>query len=168
MTQRLSFVLAFLLLAGMAGLAQEPAAAAPPQREEVVIPPPVGATTPRGWFDDWNAALTASRRTNRPMLVLFTGSDWCPPCKRLKETVLNTPAFQDYARQNLILVFVDSPRSVRLPPALQQSNRMLKQTLKPGNGVPAVVLLSPAGERLDHVVGFTPDLLPRIQKALAP
>ncbi len=168
MARCLVFVLLFFLLFGSVGYAQGGAVSAPgAQKEEVVIPAPLGQTTPAGWFDDWNAAQRASRRTGRPLLVLFTGSDWCYWCKVLREKVLDTPDFQTFARQNLILVFMDSPQSVTLPANLQRVNRMLHQMLKPGDGVPAVVVISPEGKRLDALSGYDPDLLPRLQKLLA-
>ena len=71
-----------------------------------------------------------------------------------------------FARKNLILVFMDSPQGVRLPGRLVQTRRMLNQMLKPGDGVPSLVLLSSQGTRLDAVSGYDPELLSRLEKAL--
>ena len=43
---------------------------------------------------------------------------------------------------------------------------MLNQMLKPGDGVPSLVLLSSQGTRLDAVSGYDPELLSRLEKAL--
>ncbi len=168
MIMRRTLVLAFWLMVAAVGIAQEAASPAPARKGEVVIPAPLGQTTPEGWFDDWNAAKAASRSTGRPILVLFTGSDWCHWCKVLRKEVLETPAFQEFARQKLILVFMDQPHSVKLPPVLRQTYQILQQTLKPGYGVPSLVLLSPEGKRLDAISGYDPELLSRLQKKLAP
>ena len=166
--------LSFLLALGLSlssCLAQETPPAVSPDKdgtptEALVIPKPLGQTTPQGWFDDWNAAQAEARRTGRPILVLFTGSDWCHCCQVLREEVLDTPAFQEFARKNLILVFMDSPQGVRLPGRLVQTRRMLNQMLKPGDGAPSLVLLSSQGTRLDAVSGYDPELLSRLEKAL--
>ncbi len=35
-----------------------------------------------GWLEDFAEASALSKKTNRPMLLEFTGSDWCPPASR--------------------------------------------------------------------------------------
>ena len=36
-----------------------------------------------GWMTDFAAAQKLAKETKKPMLVDFTGSDWCPWCIRL-------------------------------------------------------------------------------------
>ena len=37
------------------------------------------------WLTDIDEAKTVSSKEKKPILVYFTGSDWCPPCKMLKQ-----------------------------------------------------------------------------------
>ncbi len=57
-----------------------------------------------GWMTDFAAAQKLAKETKKPMLVDFTGSDWCPWCIRLDKEVFAQKAFRDYAAGNLILV----------------------------------------------------------------
>jgi len=36
------------------------------------------------WLTDLEEAKKESATSNKPILIYFTGSDWCPPCKMLK------------------------------------------------------------------------------------
>ena len=131
-----------------------------------IIPAPIGKTTPSGWFDDWNRASAEARRTNRPILVLFTGSDWCHWCKVLHEEVLMKPEFRHFADEKLILVYMDQPSDTDLPLRLQQTRNQLGRLLKSGNGVPSTVVLSPKGERWDGISGYDEDYVNTLKKIL--
>ncbi len=134
--------------------------------EKLNIPTPAGKTTPPGWFDDWNTAQAEAKRTGRHIMVLFTGSDWCYWCKVLRTEVLDTAEFKTFAGKNLVLVFMDSPRDVKLPATVRHTRKMLERTLQPGSGVPAIVLLSPDGKVLTRIEGFSPDLVKDLKKKI--
>ena len=138
----------------------------PPPAFQLQIPHPLGATTPEGWFDDWNAASMEARRLNRPMLVLFTGSDWCYWCKVLHKEVLNAPAFRNFASQKLLLVYMDQPSKVNLPPTLKRTRDQLALLLQAGDGVPYTVILSPDGRRWEEIGGYTENYLEIIREIL--
>ncbi len=59
------------------------------------------------WLTDYDAGLELSKKEKKPLLVLFTGSDWCPPCIELKEKVFSREDFKQYAKENLICVYLD-------------------------------------------------------------
>ena len=42
------------------------------------------------WLTDYSAALAAAEETGRPVLTVFTGSDWCQHCRTLERNVLDT------------------------------------------------------------------------------
>lgn len=62
------------------------------------------------WHDDPEKAFKEAKATRLPIYVLFTGSDWCPPCMRLEETIHDTREFQEFANLNLVLLKIDFPR----------------------------------------------------------
>ncbi|MCQ2402112.1 MAG: thioredoxin family protein [Lentisphaeria bacterium] len=138
----------------------------PPPKPHLQIPHPVGVTTPDGWFDDWNAACREAKRLDRPILVLFTGSDWCHWCKVLHKEVLDTFAFRNFASQKLVLVYMDQPSKVKLPSSLVHAREQLARLLHVGNGVPCTVLLSPNGHRWDEIGGYDEDYLQVVRKIL--
>ena len=45
------------------------------------------------WYTDMDEAMALSEKTKKPMLLFFTGSDWCGWCIRLQKEVLKTPEF---------------------------------------------------------------------------
>ena len=102
------------------------------------------------WMTDFAAAQKLSAKTKKPMLVDFTGSDWCPWCVRLDKEVFAQKAFQDFAAANLILVKIDFPRKTGQSAAEKQQNRALAVKYKV-NGFPTVLLMDGAGK----VIGKT-------------
>ena len=68
-----------------------------------------------GWLVDINKAYEISKKTGKPILANFTGSDWCGWCKKLKYEVFDKPAFKAWAEKTVVLVELDFPRSFQIP-----------------------------------------------------
>lgn len=79
------------------------------------------------WETDINKAVKISNKTKKPMLLFFTGSDWCGWCIRLQKEVLKTPEFTKWANKNVVLVELDFPRSVPQTDAIKMQNNGLQQ-----------------------------------------
>src|SRR5262245_9374441 len=62
------------------------------------------------WMVDLEAAKMVAAKEGKDILMEFTGSDWCPPCKALKRKVFDTEAFQTEAPKHFVLVKLDNPR----------------------------------------------------------
>ena len=75
------------------------------------------------WLTDWEAAKAQAQRSNKPILINFTGSDWCGWCIRLKQEVFSQDAFKNWAAQKVVLFEADFPRKKALPPNLQAQNQ---------------------------------------------
>jgi len=122
--------------------------------------------TPEGWLDDLQAALDKGKKEKKPVLALFTGSDWCPPCQKLEKNVLLQPAFKSFAEKHLVLLFVDSPQKTKLDEKVQKQNDALSKKFSV-EGVPTVIILSPDGQKsLWTNVGYTPLFLEALQKGV--
>ena len=80
------------------------------------------------WETDINKAIAASNKTKKPMLLFFTGSDWCGWCIRLQKEVLKTPEFKTWAAKNVVLVELDYPRSKPQSEVIKNQNNGLQQT----------------------------------------
>jgi protein disulfide-isomerase len=79
------------------------------------------------WYSDMQKAVEASKKTNKPLMLFFTGSDWCGWCMRLQKEVFKTPEFTQWAKDNVILVELDFPRRSPQQPEIQQQNQQLAQ-----------------------------------------
>lgn len=64
-----------------------------------------------GWMSDFEAAKKKAAAEGKDLLIDFTGSDWCPPCKDLNKRILSQKGFQESASKNYILVELDYPRT---------------------------------------------------------
>jgi protein disulfide-isomerase len=78
------------------------------------------------WQTDMNKAIAMSNTSKKPMLLFFTGSDWCGWCIRLQNEVLKTPEFAAWAKKNVILVELDFPRRTPQLPEIQKQNSELQ------------------------------------------
>lgn len=68
------------------------------------------AAVDHAWGDDLDLARTAAALDGKPILVLFTGSDWCGPCKVLEQSVTETDPFLNGVSELAHLVRLDLPR----------------------------------------------------------
>jgi thioredoxin-related protein len=102
------------------------------------------------WMTDFAAAQNKAKAENKPMLVLFTGSDWCGYCIQLRRTALSSAEFNSYADQNLVLVEVDFPRRKALSPAQTRANEALAVKYQI-NGFPTLLLFNSSGSKYDTV-----------------
>lgn len=82
------------------------------------------------WHTDIQKAVKLSEKTKKPMLLFFTGSDWCGWCIRLQKEVLKTPEFEKWAKDNVILVELDFPKRTQQPMELKQQNAQLNAFFK--------------------------------------
>ncbi len=114
----------------------------------------VAAKADEGWVVDFEKAKAQAAKEGKSILMEFTGSDWCPPCKALKKTVFNSDAFKKYAKSSLVLVELDFPRGKNLITKEQAAyNRTLAKKFKVG-GYPTVILMDASGKQLLKKVGY--------------
>jgi thioredoxin-related protein len=105
------------------------------------------------WLTDLPKALDLAKAQNKVVLVEFTGSDWCPPCKALHKNVMTSPEFQAYAEKNLVLVEADFPHHKAQSDELQKANKALADKFGL-EGFPTVVVLDAKGRQLSKTVGY--------------
>jgi len=82
------------------------------------------------WLVDVEKAYEISKKTNKPILANFTGSDWCGWCKRLRAEVFSQPEFKEWAEKNVILLELDYPRKTKLPKQQALQNAGLQQAFQ--------------------------------------
>ena len=105
------------------------------------------------WSTDYEASIAQAAASKKAILLEFTGSDWCPPCMKQNKDVFEQTAFEDYAKDKLVLVKLDFPRRKEQDPALKERNQKLS-TQYGVEGFPTIILLSPEGKELARQVGY--------------
>lgn len=105
------------------------------------------------WLTDLAKAQEKAKAEKKLVLIDFTGSDWCPPCKNLHKTVLVAPEFTKFAKDNLVLVEVDFPRSKSQSAELKAANRKLAEKFNI-EGYPTILVLDTNGKEVFKEVGY--------------
>jgi len=107
------------------------------------------ATKEAAWQTNFQAAQAKAKAQKKILLVAFTGSDWCPWCKKLKAEVFDKQPFASAAHKRFVLVQIDFPHEKKLPNELKEQNGKLAKKYKIG-AYPSVLLLQPDGELIAH------------------
>jgi thioredoxin-related protein len=82
------------------------------------------------WHTDVKEAMKVSKKEKKPIMLFFTGSDWCGWCIRLQKEVFKTPEFTKWAKDNVVLVELDFPRRTAQTPETRAQNAQLQQTFQ--------------------------------------
>ena len=97
------------------------------------------AYPPNGWTISMEEAVAEAEASGKMILLNFTGSDWCVWCQKLTREVFSQPEFLDWADENLIMVFLDSPSSIVQEDKVVEQNQLLQQALSV-QGFPSIFL----------------------------
>lgn len=101
-----------------------------------------GATTASklNWMTNFNDASALAKKEKKPLVLFFTGSDWCGWCHKLENEALSTGEFYDAAGDKFIFVLLDFPLKSPLDAKTTAQNKELQR--KYGvQGFPTIVLL---------------------------
>ncbi|MGK0385216.1 MAG: protein disulfide-isomerase [Bacteroidia bacterium] len=75
---------------------------------------------------EWNTnlvkAVDEAIAEQKPLLMFFTGSDWCGWCKRLQSEAFVKPEFQKWADENVVLMELDYPRRTAQDEEIKEQN----------------------------------------------
>ena len=82
-------------------------------------------TVDLNWYTNLSDAVSISINKKKPIMLFFTGSDWCGWCIRLKKEVFNHQEFKTWSDNNIILVELDFPRRKKLDSNILNQNREL-------------------------------------------
>ena len=120
------------------------------------------------WLTDFDKALKIAKETKKPILLDFTGSDWCGWCIRLDKEVFSKNSFKSFAKKNLVLVEIDFPRKNNQDSFLRKQNNRLKAKYEV-RGFPTIVLLDFNGNLIDktgYVKGGSSRYISHLKKLL--
>lgn len=128
----------------------------------------LGATAPEGWLTDFDKAQAQAKAQKKKIMLLFTGSDWCGWCIKLKKDVFEKQEFKDLAAKKIVPVYIDFPRKTKLSPEQQKHNIALQRKYMGGGGYPTAIILSADGEEIARIGGFRQNYLEVLEKSLLP
>ncbi|MHB0754166.1 thioredoxin family protein [Polaribacter sp. M15] len=106
------------------------------------------------WTPTYKEALKISRKEKKPVLIYFTGSDWCEPCKVLNDELFYTDKFKSISDNELVLLEVDIPRRKDLiDPDKMSENLYLKEKYKV-KSFPTLMVVNHRGKKIAEKKGY--------------
>jgi thioredoxin-related protein len=105
------------------------------------------------WKQDYNEALEQAIAEDKPLILVFSGSDWCPPCKRLDKNIWTSDKFKSFSSKEYVLYKADFPRKKinKLPQEQLNQNKKLAERFNPKGYYPLVLVL----DKSEQVLGTT-------------
>ncbi len=96
------------------------------------------------WQPTYEQALNEAKTKEKPLVLVFSGSDWCGPCKKLDQQVWQTQEFRNYAKDHYILYRADFPRKKKnqLSKDIVASNAKLAEKFNQNGYFPLVLMLN--------------------------
>lgn len=119
------------------------------------------------WNENFDDALKLAKQDDKPIVLVFSGSDWCAPCIRLKKNILDSEEFKTYAASHYVLYNADFPRKKnnQLSSEKTSANKSLAEKFNPKGHFPLVVVMDKKQTVLG-TAGFSPKSSPEEYIAL--
>jgi thioredoxin-related protein len=110
---------------------------------------------PAQWEPDFENAKKIAKDKHELILLNFSGSDWCGPCIMLRKDYIDSNAFQEMAKDNLVMVNADFPRKKKnqLSPEQIKRNEALAERYNKQGQFPYTLLLDANGKVLKTWTG---------------
>jgi protein disulfide-isomerase len=106
------------------------------------------------WLDSYETAITQSKETTKPVILFFTGSDWCTWCKQLEKEVFETQDFAKSSGSHFIFVKLDFPLNRSLPLNITSQNKELQRKYDVRR-FPTVVIIDSQQKQIG-ITGYRP------------
>ncbi len=94
------------------------------------------------WFSNKEDALAYAEAHNSDILMVFAGSDWCRPCIQFKQSILTSPEFEAFSKDNLAILYLDFPakRKNKLSAEQTEHNEALAEKYNLTGSFPKILL----------------------------
>jgi thioredoxin-related protein len=111
------------------------------------------------WETDLDSAFIKSKEHQKYILLNFSGSDWCIPCRKLKTELFSNPKFIEYGNENLVLVNLDFPlkKNNNLDKEYQNKLDAWAEKYNPNGIFPLTLLIDPEGKIIYKWTGYIHD-----------
>lgn len=109
-----------------------------------------GISLSQEWQTDFEKAKLMAKEGQKPIVLVFQGSDWCAPCIKLDHEIWSTTVFKTYAKDHYIMLQADFPRKKKNALSKEQTlaNNSLAEKYNKRGIFPLVVLLDDNGTAL--------------------
>lgn len=114
------------------------------------------------WTMDYDAALKLAGEKQLPLLLNFTGSDWCGWCKLMDRSVFSQAQWQDFARREMVLVTLDFPRNPSIVPAKYVGRNENLRAAYGVEGFPTYMIVDSDGKTVLGKLGAAKEITPAI------
>lgn len=100
-----------------------------------------------GQQKSFSSSIETAKTENKKVLLYFSGSDWCAPCVKFKKFIVNTPEFQSFATESLVIYNADFPRlsKNKLAKEVEKENDTLADKYNSKGIFPLILLLDSDG-----------------------
>lgn len=107
------------------------------------------------WLTNYEEALALSKKEDKPILMNFSGSDWCANCMRLEKVVFSSEAFKIFSTKNFVLLRLDFPakKKNKLSPEMTKQNDALAEKFNKTGAFPTVTILGVDG-KVKGITGY--------------
>jgi thioredoxin-related protein len=97
----------------------------------------------QNWKNNLEEAKSIASRENKPIILVFSGSDWCGPCIKLDRNIWQSDEFKKEANSKWVLVKADFPKKKanQLSETQTKINKLLAEKYNPNGNFPLVVVL---------------------------
>ncbi|APQ16247.1 thioredoxin family protein [Maribacter hydrothermalis] len=108
----------------------------------------ISTTTAQEWNTDFEIAKKLAKANDKPIVLVFQGSDWCAPCIKLDREVWSTDEFKAYAKDHYVMLQADFPRRKNnaLPEEQLNKNKALAENYNRQGIFPFVVVMNANGD----------------------
>jgi len=105
------------------------------------------ALSAQNWQTDFATAKSIAEKENKPIVVVFSGSDWCAPCMKLEKEIWSSETFKTYAKEHYVLLKADFPKRKQnvLTPKQQEHNNKLAEQYNKNGYFPYVIVMDAKG-----------------------
>ena len=117
------------------------------------------------FLTDYETAKKKAKEANKPLVVKFTGSDWCPPCKALNKAIFSQKDFKTAVEKDFVVVVLDFPRKKKLPGDQLKKNQAVAKEFGI-RGYPTVLVINQKGKVIKKMVGYQGEDVKTYVKAL--
>jgi protein disulfide-isomerase len=105
------------------------------------------------WLTNYEEAVSQAKASSKPIILFFTGSDWCSWCTKLEQESLDTAEFVQNAGDKFIFVKLDFPLNTTLPPLIASQNKELQKRFNI-RGFPTLVILDSQQQNQIGTIGY--------------
>jgi len=101
-------------------------------------------------IDEWETARRKAEQENKKILIILTGTEWCKPCIKLEENVIEQTDFIEFANKNLVIFEINLPKRLELTSKVAKDYHNFK-TKYETNSLPSLILVDEKGNEKTRI-----------------